>query len=108
MSENSKQAHKPFFPEHNYVFPKPKPDVNFLRYYAALREAGFKDWFEIRELLDGAETEEERDAIRRRIPMKPRAAVYFKKRMGRAAFLAEGYNLDFANSELGSDWLDKY
>lgn len=109
MNENQSQKCRGFFPEGNYDFPKWKGDPDHRRYHDALERAGFKDWLEIRQLMNAAETEEELDAIRRKIPMKPLQAVFRKKRMGKDAFLAEGYNLDYANGELGGpDWVDRY
>jgi hypothetical protein len=109
MNKKPKQEHRAFFPEGNYMFPKLKGDPGYKRYDKAVEAAGFKDWLEISHLMKAAKTEEERNAIYIRIPMKPLYAVFLKKRMGKEAFLAEGYNLDYANGELGgTDWMDKY
>lgn len=98
-----------FFKEGNYTFPKWPLDPGAKRFNEALKHTGLPPtMLEVYEMVGNAKTPEEKKAIRLRVPLKPAAAVYTKKMMGREAFLAVGYNLDYVNSELGDDWMDKY
>lgn len=96
------------FKEGNYTFPKWPLDPGAKRFDEALKRTGFPSMMEVCKMVDAAKTPEEKRAIRLRVPLKTATAVGLKKMMGREAFLAVGYNLDYVNSELGDDWMDKY
>lgn len=110
MKSEAKQDHRPIFIEGNYIFPAWKPDPGMRRYRDALAKSGFPNTgLELSRMLRAVTTEEEKHAISHKMPMRPQTAVLRKKMMGKEAFLAQGYNLDFANEELGGpDWVDKY
>lgn len=111
MSSEAKEERRAFFPEGNYTFPElENPDIGFKRFYEALAKSGLPgDKLEFVDMVIAAKTEEEWEFINKRIPLWPLIAVFMKKRMGKAEFLAQGYNLDYANGELGGpDWVDKY
>jgi len=97
-----------FFKEGNYTFPKWPLDPGAKRFNEALKRSGLPPMLEVCNMVHNAKTAEEKRAIRLRVPLKTAAAVGIKKMMGKEAFLAVGYNLDYVNSELGDDWMDKY
>ncbi|MGL4208951.1 MAG: hypothetical protein ACRCTY_06140 [Candidatus Adiutrix sp.] len=96
------------FKEGNYNFPKWPHDPGAKRFDEALKRAGLSSMMEVIEMVNNAKTEEEKFTIRHRVPLKTAAAVGMKKMMGREEFLAQDFNLDYVNSELGDDWMDKY
>jgi hypothetical protein len=110
MNGETKQERRTFFSEGNYTFPSWKPDPGLKRYKEALAKSGLpNNGLELSRMLRAAKTEEERLAISRKMPMTPQTAVLRKKMMGKEEFLAQGFNLDFANEELGGpDWVDRY
>lgn len=90
------------------IFPKFIPDPGHKRQKEVLIKSGFQDWSAVLDMLQAAETEDEERAIFRKIPLTPLSAWCLKKQMGKEAFLAEGYNLDYANESFGGpDWVDR-
>lgn len=111
MNSETTHRHKLFYLEdNNYSLSQFKRDPGWKRYKEAMAKCDLPNsWLEISRMLDAAKTEEEYFAISKKLPMKPLEAIMLKRKMGKEAFLARGYNLDYANEELGGpDWVDKY
>jgi hypothetical protein len=86
------------------------PDPGWKRYDEAVASCGLPNsWLEICRMLDAAESEEEKRAICKKLPMKPLDAIFLRRKMGKDTFLAAGYNLEYSNDSLGGpDWVDRY
>lgn len=90
------------------IFPNIMPDPGRKRLREALIRSGFQNWSEVMDMVKAAETEDDKWAIYMRLPLTALHALSLKRKMGKDAFLAEGYNLDYANESFGGpDWVDR-